>query len=331
MADRILVTGSAGHLGEALIRTIKAAGTEVRGIDLKASDFTDVVGSIADRQVVSDCVEGCDAILHTATLHKPHVGTHSRQDFIDTNITGTLNLLEEAVKNNCSSVIFTSTTSTFGDAMRPQPGDPAVWVTEELRPKPKNIYGLTKTSAEDLCQLFNRNTGLPCVVLKTSRFFPEIDDSKKKRDSYDDANLKVNELLFRRADIADMVSAHLRALDKAGDIGFDRFIISGPTPFKRTDAAELGRNASAVLERYMPGYKEEYRRRGWKMFPTIDRVYDSSHAQQVLGWQPEYTFKRALQALCNDTDYRSPLTHDIGKKGYHSEVFEEGPYPVDSF
>lgn len=331
MANKILVTGSAGHLGEALIRTLRARGTEVRGIDLKTSDYTDVVGSIADRGVVRNAVNGCNIILHTATLHKPHVGTHSRQDFIDTNITGTLNLLEEAVSNNCRSVVFTSTTSTFGDAMRPKPGEPAVWVTEDLRPKPKNIYGLTKTSAEDLCNLFNRNTGLPCVVLKTSRFFPEIDDSKKQRDSFDDANLKVNELLFRRADIADMVSAHLLAMEKAADIGFDRFIVSGPTPFQQSDAVELGQNAAAVLERYVPHYKAEYQRRGWRMFPTIDRVYDSSHTQQVLGWQPEYTFERALQALSNDTDYRSPLTHEIGKKGYHEEVFDDGPYPVDSF
>jgi UDP-glucose 4-epimerase len=331
MANRILITGSAGHLGEALIRTLRARGTEARGIDLKESEFTDVVGSIRNRALVSAAVKGCDAILHTATLHKPHVATHTRQDFVDTNITGTLNLLEEAANNNCRSVVFTSTTSTFGDAMRPKPGEPAVWVTEDLRPKPKNIYGLTKTSAEDLCSLFNRNTGLPCVVLKTSRFFPEIDDSKKQRDSFDDANLKVNELLFRRADIADMVSAHLLAVEKASDIGFDRFIISGPTPFQRNDAAELGKNAGAVLERYLPQYKTEYQRRGWKMFPSIDRVYDSSHAQQVLGWQPAYTFERALQALSNDADYRSPLTHEIGKKGYHDEVFDDGPYPVDSF
>ena len=331
MANKILVTGSAGHLGEALIRTLNARGTETRGIDLKASPYTDVIGSVADRAVVREAVSGCEVILHTATLHKPHVGTHSRQDFIDTNITGTLNLLEEAVSNNCRSVVFTSTTSTFGDAMRAKPGEPAVWVTEELRPRPKNIYGLSKTSAEDLCDLFNRNTGLACVVLKTSRFFPEIDDSKKQRDNFDDANLKVNELLFRRADIADMVSAHLMAVEKGVDIGFDRFIISGPTPFQRSDAAELGQNAGAVLERYVPEYKAEYQRRGWKMFPTIDRVYDSSHAQQVLGWQPEYTFARALQRLSEDEDYRSPLTNEIGRKGYHNEVFQDGPYPVDGF
>ena len=212
MSKKILVTGSAGHLGEALIRTFNESGVESVGIDIKPSDFTDCTGSIADRLFVQNCMADCDAVIHTATLHKPHVGTHSRQDFIDTNVTGTLNLLEEAVNNKCRAFIYTSTTSTFGDAMRPKAGDPAVWVTENLQPIPKNIYGVTKTTAEDLCSLFFRNTSMPCIVLKTSRFFPEEDDAKRQRDQFEDANLKVNELLFRRADIADIVTAHRLAL-----------------------------------------------------------------------------------------------------------------------
>jgi UDP-glucose 4-epimerase len=89
----ILVTGSAGHLGEALMRTFLASGTDAIGVDLNASAFTTTVGSIVDRTFVRRCMSGVDAIVHTATLHKPHVATHAKQDFVDTNITGTLNLL----------------------------------------------------------------------------------------------------------------------------------------------------------------------------------------------------------------------------------------------
>lgn len=331
MANKVLITGSAGHLGEALIRTLRASGETATGLDIKASEYTDCVGSITDREFVKRSVAGCNAIIHTATLHKPHVGTHNRQDFVDTNISGTLNLLEEAVAHGCNAFVYTSTTSTFGDAMRPEPGQPAVWVTETLRPRPKNIYGVTKTAAEDLCNLFHRNTGLPCIVLKTSRFFPEEDDAKKQRDQFDDTNLKVNELLFRRADIADIVSAHRLALTKAGETGFDRFIISGSTPFQRDDAAELAVNAPGVLEKYFPEYAGEYERRNWRMFQTLDRIYDNTRAREVLGWKPEYTFARAISSLNQNKDYRSELTLEIGKKGYHSEVFEDGPYPVDSF
>lgn len=99
----ILVTGSSGHLGEALVRALRATAHEVVGLDLTASPFTGKVGTITDRDFVRRCLRGMDAVIHTATLHKPHVGTHSRQDFVDTNITGTLNLLEEAVSAGVSS------------------------------------------------------------------------------------------------------------------------------------------------------------------------------------------------------------------------------------
>jgi UDP-glucose 4-epimerase len=69
----ILVTGSAGHLGEALMRTLLASGRQAIGVDLKASPFTTMVGSIVDRTFVRQCVSGVDAVVHAATLHKPHV------------------------------------------------------------------------------------------------------------------------------------------------------------------------------------------------------------------------------------------------------------------
>src|SRR3984893_1185528 len=140
----ILVTGSAGHLGEALMRTLQAAGYQAIGLDVKHSAFTHRVGSVADRDFVKKCMTGVHAVLHTATLHKPHVATHTRQDFVDTNVTGTLNLLEEAVTAGVESFVYTSTTSAFGDALVPPIGAPAAWVTEEVTPVPKNIYGVTK-------------------------------------------------------------------------------------------------------------------------------------------------------------------------------------------
>lgn len=328
---KVLVTGSAGHLGEALMRTFRSNNTSAVGLDIKASDFTDCVGSIANRDVVRECVAQCDVVVHTATLHKPHVGTHSRQDFIDTNISGTLNLLEEAVQNGCQSFVYTSTTSTFGDAMRPAKGEPAIWVTEELQRKPKNIYGVTKSSAEELCELFSRHTELPCIVLKTSRFFPEEDDAKKQRDQFSDDNLKVNELLHRRADIADIVTAHRLAIEKAASLRFGRFIISSTTPFSQSDAADLGKDAVAVLEKYVPNFAKEYERRNWTMAPILERVYDNSLARELLGWQPEYTFEKAVKLLSENQDYRSELAILVGAKGYHDQKFDDGPYPVIRF
>lgn len=314
---RILVTGSSGHLGEALVRVLSEQEHEVVGLDILKSPYTDVVGSIADRETVRRCVSGVDAVVHSATLHKPHVGSHDRAQFIATNIAGTLNLLEEAVAANVSRFVFTSTTSAFGRALTPGEGEPAAWVTEDVTPIPRNIYGATKRAAEDLCELISRDYGLPCLVLRTSRFFPEADDSEDVRNAYDNLNLKVNELLHRRVDVEDVVSAHLLALERAPDIGFGRYIIGATTPFTRDDLTAIRTDLPSVVRRLYPDFEDLFQARGWRMFPAIERVYVNERARRELGWSPRYDFSYALDRLAEGEDPRSALTHAIGSKGYH--------------
>jgi UDP-glucose 4-epimerase len=327
---RLLVTGSAGHLGEALMRTLPHVGHDPVGIDILASPYTHHIGSIVDRAFVSRCLHGVEAVLHTATLHKPHLATHSRQDFIDTNVTGTLNLLEASRAAGVRAFVFTSTTSTFGAALVPAIDEPAAWITEDVVAVPKNIYGVTKIAAEHLCELFHRSFGLPCLILRTSRFFPEPDDRKETRDGYADLNAKANEFLYRRADIEDIVNAHVLALANAGAIGFRRYIISATTPFTRDDLVELRTNAPAVVARRAPGYQKIYAARGWSMFPAIDRVYINERARRELGWRPKYDYECILKLVEASETISSPLAQAVGAKGYHAATFADGPYPVES-
>jgi UDP-glucose 4-epimerase len=321
---RVLVTGSSGHLGEALVRVLSHDGHDVLGLDVLPSSWTSVVASVADRAAVRRAVEGVEAVLHTATLHKPHVGTHGEQDFVDTNVTGTLVLLQEAVAAGVRRFVFTSTTSAFGRALTPQPGSPAAWITEDLRPVPRNIYGVTKTAAEDLCELVHLEQGLPCLVLRTSRFFPEGDDRDDVRAAYADANLKVNELLYRRVDVEDVVSAHLRAMEVAPQLGFGRYVVSATTPFSTQDLAELRADAPAVVRRLFPQYEQVYASLGWRMLPSIERVYVNARAREELGWQPRWDFRLALERLAAGADHRSELARTVGAKGYHA--VSTGPY-----
>ena len=309
------------------MRTLQAQRREAVGLDILPGAFTHYVGSIADRAFVHRCMTHVTTMLHAATLHKPHVATHSRQEFVDVNITGTLNLLEEAVAAGVTAFVYTSTTSVFGDTLVPPPGAPAAWITEDVAAVPKNIYGVTKAAAEDLCQLFARNHALRSIVLRTSRFFPEEDDNPATRAAYADANIKTNELLFRRVDIEDVVSAHLLARH-APSAGFAKYIISATTPFARHDAAELRASAPQVVRRHVPEYEAEFARRGWTMVPGIDRVYDNARARTELGWQPRHDFRALIARLAAGEDIRSPLAREIGSKGYHDRVFDEGPYPV---
>ena len=328
-ARRILVTGSTGHLGEALVRTLRASDHEVVGLDISPSPFTDRTASVTDRAAVRECMQDVETVIHAASLHKPHMVTHSRQDFLDVNVTGTLVLLEEAAAAGVATFVYTSTTSAFGHAMAPPASTPAAWITEDVTPIPKNIYGATKTAAEDLCATFHAKDGMHCLVLRTSRFFPEQDDRKPIREGYADENVKANEFLYRRVELQDCVDAHLCAIQRAPYLPFGRYIVSATTPFTREDLPGLGTDAPAVLGRHFPGYEEEYRRRGWRMFPTLDRVYVNERARRDLGWAPKYDFAHVLGVLREGKGVVSPLSRTVGQKGYHNgRVFTDGPFPV---
>ncbi|TIU32763.1 MAG: NAD(P)-dependent oxidoreductase [Mesorhizobium sp.] len=302
---RVLLTGSSGWLGSALAPRLRRLGHEVIGLDPVPSAETQVVGSIADRDLVLRTVSenGIEAIIHSGALHKPDIERYQNTDFIATNVQGTLNLLDAAVASGVQRFVFTSTTSLMiSQAIRDgfQGGArKAAWLTEDMSPEPRNIYGVSKLSAEHLCRLYHLQHGLPVVVLRTARFFPEADDMAHAIEQ-SDANTKANELLFRRLTVEDAAEAHVAALEKAPSLGFDIFIISAPTPFRPDDCAELIADAPAAVARYFPDYPSLYARKGWTMFSSIDRVYDPSRAGQRLGFVCKTSFADVLTALDAD-------------------------------
>jgi nucleoside-diphosphate-sugar epimerase len=154
-------------------------------------------------------------------------------------------------------------------------------------------------------------------VLRTSRFFPEQDDDAAVSDAYSLENVQANELLYRRVDIADVVAAHLLALEHAPWIGFGRYIISATTPFSQGDLAELRADAPAVVRRLFPDCGPLYAALRWRMFPSLDRVYVNARARTELGWRPTYDFRHVLDCVARGEDFRSELAREVGSKGYH--------------
>ncbi|KAI9167814.1 UDP-glucose 4-epimerase [Paramyrothecium foliicola] len=320
----VLVTGSAGHLGTALMLGLPSLGFTPLGLDILESETTNIVGSIADRTLVASIFKEnpIKHVLHAATLHKPHICSHTNQQFVETNITGTLVLLEEAAQHigsKLESFVFFSTTSTFGTALSPKPGSPAAWIDEDVVPKPKNIYGITKVAAEDMCFLIHKLSDIPVLVLRTSRFFPEADDDEDRRTAMQDDNLKVLELAYRRCDIADIVDAAVCAMHKARELRWAKYIISAPPPFPNNPEtlAALDKNPAEVFQQYSPAVYTIFMNLGWQHLKRLDRVYDSSKAVRELGWGPRYTFDKTLERLGNGEEWRSELSIQVGKKGYH--------------
>jgi nucleoside-diphosphate-sugar epimerase len=306
---RVLLTGSSGWLGRFLAPRLRAAGHPVIGLDIAPGADTQVVGSVADRATVERVFEnhGVEAVVHAGALHKPDIVRFPTQAFVDVNVSGTLNLLEAAVAAGHDRFVFTSTTSLMiSKVIRAEGGAAAAWLDETAGPlAPRNIYGVTKLAAEGLCRLHHLEHGLNVVVLRTARFFPEEDDTHRDLPG---SNLKANEFLNRRLTVEDAADAHVVALERAPSVGFGVYILAAATPFARSDAEALKRDAAAVVARYFPEAPKLYARRGWRLPASIGRVYDATLAEEELGFCCRTDFGAVLEAL--RTDGPLPFAHD---------------------
>lgn len=270
---RILLTGSSGQVGSAIAKRLLSEYT-VLGLDLAPGQYTTHCGNITDALLVNSLVSQVDAIIHTASLHAPHVKSRSRADFLATNVEGAQCLLEAAIKHGVSRFVYTSTTSLYGNAM--VSAEKAVWVTEELPPVPRDIYDETKLAAEARCREATRHS-LPCLSLRISRCFRETDE------------LMATYRLYRGVDLRDVAETHRLAL-LANLPRFEVFNISARTPFKPEDTTELLHNALAVIQRRCPELEWEFAKRGWRLPQSIDRVYVITKAEQILGFSPRYNY-----------------------------------------
>ncbi|WP_194867316.1 NAD-dependent epimerase/dehydratase family protein [Pseudoalteromonas sp. PPB1] len=278
---KVLVTGSAGRVGRAIYIKLMAHH-QVVGFDKTPCSTADFVGDIRDSQLLNQALHGVEVIIHTAALHAPHVGRVDDCAFHSINVDATEQLALAGIDAGVKHFVFTSTTALYGYASTPE--GVAGWVTENTQPQPKSIYHHSKILAEQKLAEIAKRFDLPVTVLQMSRCFPEP------------ADLMAVYRLTRGIDARDVASAHLCAVEKRLS-GFQRFIVSGETPFSPADCKRLYLNAAEMISERCPGLLSAFEQRDWALPDSLDRVYDSSAAAQHLGWRSEHGFEQVLQML----------------------------------
>ncbi len=279
---KILVTGSSGHAGLAIAQLLQQKGHAVLGLDQREGPLTHLQGDLNDWTLLKKAVKQVDAIIHTASLHAPHVPSHSREQFIQTNVQATLHLLELAKTFRLKRLVYTSTTSLYGHAL--ESDHQAVWVTEEVPPQPRDIYDISKLTAEQLCQDFYRSEGLSCICLRVSRFWNEpLPDRLWYR-------------MYRGLALSDVAAAHQLALMKE-EIGYGLYNISAQSPFVPEELTQLKFDPLPLVRIKLPGLLDYFADQNWPLPSSIDRVYVIEKAKRELGFNPLVNAQAYLDQL----------------------------------
>lgn len=279
---KVILTGSSGRIGRAIFGAL-AEDHEVVGIDRNVFSTTRIVGDCADAGVMRPLLEGADAVIHTAGPHAPHVGVVEDAEFERVNVEGTRHLFEWARAAGVRRFLYTSTTALYSHAIEP---GACTWVDERTGPQPRNVYHRTKLAAERLLEEL-ASSDLAVCVLRMSRCFPEP------------APALAAYRLHRGIDARDVANGHALALAHEG-APFERFVLSGATPFRSEDCAGLASDAPAVFRERAPELAAAFDQRGWELPATIDRVYSAARAQADLGWAPRWGWKEVLAQADRD-------------------------------
>lgn len=278
--ERVLVTGSSGLVGGAAIDHLRRAGLRCVGIDVRPGRATGVVADLTSADL-SGVVDGCDAVVHCAALHAPHVGLASEAEFVMTNVSATERLLTATRQAGVDRFVFISSTSVYGHAMVAR--ECAVWVDESLVALPRDIYDITKLQAESLVA-DHHAAGFTAITLRIARCFPEPTRTAA-----------INRM-YRGVDLRDTVQAIELALTASGS-RYETLNVAGPRVFDRDDLPMLLSDAPSVIRHRLPLVEAAFTRRGWALPESIDRVYVSDRAAAAIGYRPVHGIASALRHL----------------------------------
>jgi nucleoside-diphosphate-sugar epimerase len=250
-------------------------------------------GDIRDFADVQAALRGADLVVHLAAILGNAATTP--HDFYEINLTGTFNMWEAAARAGMRGLVFSSTMSVYKPHDRPLREDALTEVREDLLMRPRDMYGYTKATGEEMCRLYGRTHGIPSVALRYGMFSPEPFFPYGIR------------LLYGGVDADDVAQAVLASVEALlhRRIRYDAFNVESLVPFSQEDEPLLLRDPLAAIDKYYPGSADLLRSRGVTRLAPIREYYSMSHAANSLGFRPECNFDRWLEVLRSRPEERA--------------------------
>jgi NAD dependent epimerase/dehydratase len=331
MPNKVLVTGADGFIGSHLVEALVRAGFEVRAfvlynsfnswgwLDRCADDvreqFEIFAGDIRDPHGVRTAMEGCDAVLHLAALIAIPYSYHSPDTYVDTNVKGTLNVVQAARELGVSKVVHTSTSEVYGTAQY-------VPITEVHPLQGQSPYSASKIGADQIAQSFYLSFGTPVVTLRPFNTYGPRQSARAviptiitqiangQRQIRLGAVLPTRDFNF----VSDTVSGFIRALESDSGIGE---VINVGSNFE-ISIGDTARTIAEVMNTEIEILTEEQRLRPGKS--EVERLWaDNKKAQELLGWKPAYGGLEGFRRGLSET--AAWFTDPVNLAGYKADRY----------
>jgi dTDP-glucose 4,6-dehydratase len=296
----VLITGADGFIGSHLTEALVRLGYKVRAFVLYNSfgswgwlddcapdvkgHFEVFAGDIRDPHGVKEAMKGCDAVLHLAALIAIPYSYHSPDTYVDTNVKGTLNVLQAARELGVKKVVHTSTSEVYGTAR-------FVPITEEHPLQGQSPYSATKIAADQLAYSFYASFGLPVVITRPFNTYGPRQSARAviptiiTQIANGQRQIKLGAVSPTRdfSYVADTVAGFVTALESDRATGE---VINLGSNFE----ISIGDTAHAIAEAMGTSIEivtDEQRLRPEKS--EVERLWASNaKARELLGWQPQY-------------------------------------------
>ena len=297
---KILITGADGFIGSHLTEALVRAGHDVRAfvlynsfnswgwldrcsVDVKGN-FEVFSGDVRDPNGVRTAMKDCDAVVHLAALIAIPHSYHSPDTYVDTNIKGTLNIVQAARYLGVSKVVQTSTSEVYGTAQ-------FVPITEEHPLQGKSPYSASKIGSDQIAMSFHASFGTPVTLLRPFNTYGPRQSARAviptiiTQIANGQRRIKLGAVLPTRDFnyVADTVAGFIAALDSDRGIGE---VINLGSNFE----ISIGDTAHAIAEAMGTSIEiitDDQRLRPEKS--EVERLWASNtKALELLGWQPQY-------------------------------------------
>ena len=305
---KLVVTGGCGFIGSHLVDHLIDLGHEVVTVDdFSTSEGRDInpkatliEGSVTDLDLIMSATRGTDCVFHTAawarvprSIDDP-VGTH------DVNVNGTLNVLQAARENGVGRVVYSSSSSIYGD-------QDSHLMREDMTPNPMSPYALHKFIGEQYASMYARLFGMSVVSLRyfnvygpgqttTGAYVLVIPRFLKLRDEGRLLTIYGDGRQTRSyTHVSDVVRANVLAASEELPSGENVVLNIGPS--EETSVNEIAEMVGGEVEHIIPNPRGE--------FEELRKAADSTRARTIIGWEPRVSASVGIRTVIDSSDSAS--------------------------